>query len=429
MRILILSSTVLSVDNSFGNSFNNIFKGLNDVEIANIFCEGNTYINDLNVISYYKIEKENFIKNLINENIPTGYIVKNNENDINHTNWNKTIKFTKKIRLQIFFWMRNVLWKIGRWNSTNLRNFIIDYSPDILFFPIYYSPIMNDILYYIYSIIKVPLIGYISDDNYTLKQFNLSPLYWIDRLWYRKKVKRSIMCCKILYVISEIQKREYEKIFNIPCKILTKMYDFNDKAPKWSFNKKKLTFIYAGNIGSGRWRTLEILARVIERLNKENMICTLNIYTMTPLTWWMKHAFAHKGVIIHPPVDYKIIQQKQEETDIQVHVEGLSLSSRLTVHQSFSTKLVDFFKLGKPILAIGTKDVASISHLIENDAAIIASDEESVYNQIKRIWGHPEILEEYGLKAYECGQKHHNKKDMQFMLVNDIRIILSNKTL
>ena len=36
MKILVLSSTPWTNDNSFGNSFSNIFEGIEDVEIANI---------------------------------------------------------------------------------------------------------------------------------------------------------------------------------------------------------------------------------------------------------------------------------------------------------------------------------------------------------------------------------------------------------
>ena len=39
MRILIVSNSPWRSDNSFGNSFTNIFEGISDIEIANIYCK------------------------------------------------------------------------------------------------------------------------------------------------------------------------------------------------------------------------------------------------------------------------------------------------------------------------------------------------------------------------------------------------------
>ena len=82
---------------------------------------------------------------------------------------------------------------------------------------------------------------------------------------------------------------------------------------------------------------------------------------------------------------YEKIKELQKAADIQVHVEGLSLKARLTVHQSFSTKLVDLFALGKCIFVVGPRDVASVSHLLKNDAAIVASEENEVYIGITHV--------------------------------------------
>lgn len=57
------------------------------------------------------------------------------------------------------------------------------------------------------------MVGYISDDCYTLRQFSLSPLFWIDRLWKRRYVKRAIDECMLLYVITDRQKKRIYRDF------------------------------------------------------------------------------------------------------------------------------------------------------------------------------------------------------------------------
>ena len=83
-----------------------------------------------------------------------------------------------------------------------------DFKPDIIFQPIYYSNYILRTALFIKEYTGVPMIGYISDDCYTLKQFRLSPLYWIDRFHKRRKVKKVFLSCEFVYVISDIQKTE-----------------------------------------------------------------------------------------------------------------------------------------------------------------------------------------------------------------------------
>ena len=115
----------------------------------------------------------------------------------------------------------------------------------------------------------------------------------------------------------------------------------------------------------------------------------------------------------------------QERADILVHVEALDLKNRLTVRQSFSTKIVDYLKAARPILAVGPKDVASIDHLIRNDCAIVADNRQELESKLRAILDDKAMLNEIAQRGYECGRKHHNKQDIQTMLMNDLNSICS----
>lgn len=422
MRILVVSNTPWESNNSFGNSFGNIFDGIEDLQFANIYCrEGQP--DNKSVVQSFQITERILIENLKKkchlfhfkrptyENGKEGFLDKEPSKAFNQA---------RKLRWQVLFWGRDLIWKIGEWKSPQLLKFIDDFKPDIIFQPIYYSNYLCDIVLFIKQYTGIPMLGYISDDNYTLRQFRFSPLYWIDRLLKRRKVKAAIEKCEILYVISKTQKEEYEKIFTPPCKILTKCADFSGAMPTWSPPNKEVRLIYAGNIGSGRWKSLTFLAAAIEKLCRHGYKVKLDIYTATPLTLNMKKELDKQGSEMHGAISYGQLQQEQKRADILVHVEGLSLKSRTEVHQSFSTKLVDYFAMGKCIFAIGTRDVASIGHLIENNAAIVAEKKAEVYEKIKELLDKPEMISLYGKKAYQCGMKHHDRSKIQNMLISDL---------
>ena len=421
MKILVLSSTPWTNDNSFGNSFGNIFEGIPDIEIANIYCKYGKPNTNL-VSRFFQITEKSIFRNLKNPKVPSGKEVFMDESVPTDVVEPKSANLARKKRWVIMFWARDLIWKFGRWKSQELKDFIDDFKPDIIFQPIYYVSHMNRIANFIKKYTGVPMYGYVSDDVYTLKQFSLSPFYWINRFMCRAKVKKVVKQCEILYTISEIQRLEYEKIFKIPCKILTKSANFDEPAQVKEEYNKPLQFVFTGNIGTNRWKSLAIIANALSEINKDGVKAELRIYTGTLVTDEMKKALnIDKTSQIMGFVSSSEIPRIQSEADVLIHVESSSLQSRLWVRQSFSTKIVDYLKTARPILAVGPKEVASIEHLVRNDCAIVADNKDDLVKKLNSVLSDETKLTEIALKGYECGKKYHNKEDYNKMLVNDLK--------
>lgn len=429
MKILIVSNTPWSKENSFGNSFSNIFEGIPDLEFANISCRTVTDLDPI-VSACFEISEKSLLKHLKDKRSPSGKKIdiealKNCKKSAEESNI-KT--FARKKRWQVLFWARDIIWTLGRWKSQELLDFIDDFKPDLIFQPVYYSSYLNDIACFIQEYTNVPMLGYISDDCYTLRQFSLSPLYWIDRLHKRKKVKKTIEKCKILYVISEIQKRDYEKAFGVPCKILTKSADFTEPPQlKTSYNTP-LQLVFTGNIGTNRWKSLAVIAQVLQELNQNGTKAELRIYTATPLTAKMQKALNIDGTsYLMGAVPASAIPQIQSEADMLVHVEALDLKNKLAVRQSFSTKLVDYFKAARPILAVGPKDVASIDHLLQNNCALVADNAADLAVMLSDCLENPKRLHTLAENAFLCGKRHHNAAQMKEMLCADLKKTVASR--
>lgn len=429
MKILIVSNTPWSKENSFGNSFSNIFEGIPDLEFANISCRTVTDLDPI-VSACFEISEKSLLKHLKDKRSPSGKKIdiealKNCKKSAEESNI-KT--FARKKRWQVLFWARDIIWTLGRWKSQELLDFIDDFKPDLIFQPVYYSSYLNDIACFIQEYTNVPMLGYISDDCYTLRQFSLSPLYWIDRLHKRKKVKKTIEKCKILYVISEIQKRDYEKAFGVPCKILTKSADFTEPPQlKTSYNTP-LQLVFTGNIGTNRWKSLAVIAQALQELNQNGTKAELRIYTATPLTAKMQKALQIDGAsYLMGTVPASAIPQIQSEADMLVHVEAMDLKNKLAVRQSFSTKLVDYFKAARPILAVGPKDVASIDHLLQNNCALVADNAADLAVMLSDCLENPKRLHTLVENAFLCGKRHHDAAQMKEMLYADLKNTVASR--
>lgn len=429
MKVLILSNTPWREDNSFGNSFSNIFGNIPNLEIANIFFKYGEPDNNI-VKRYFQITEKSLINNLKDKTQPSGseiFVNKTKPTELNEKE-RQMLDSARKKRWMLMFWARDFIWKIGRWCSPELKAFIDDFKPDIIFQPIYYSNYILRTALFIKEYTGVPMIGYISDDCYTLKQFRLSPLYWIDRFHKRRKVKKVFLSCEFVYVISDIQKTEYEKIFKKPCKVLTKCADFSSEPDLKQTVGNPIKLVYTGNLGSERWKSISLITDALKKINSNGKKAELHIYSETPLTkrQLRKISDGHNA-FFDGSVKSSEIESIQKDADILIHVEGLSLKSELQAHQSFSTKIVDYLKNARAVFVVGARNTASVDYFLKNDIGIVATDKKSVYDCLCKYINNPDIIREYSKKAYFYGKGNHSQDRIKNMVYNDIFDTVENK--
>lgn len=423
MKVLVLSNTPWDVNNSFGNSYSNIFGGMENLEFANIYCRAGQPNNELN-IQYFQIPTSDMAKSIIKRRHKTGKRVQKTAGSAKELDSvsSNLFSFSRKHRWILLLWAREVIWRLGKWKTKELLDFLDGFEPELIFQPIYgqgYSYLANMALF-IKKHTGVPMVGYVSDDCYTLRQFSLSPLYWIDRLMRRPKLGKLMRSCEWMYVISDIQKQEYEKMLGIPCKVLTKGAEFAERPP-YERRDEVIHMVFAGNIGEGRWKSLGVIGEVLEEVNQGGTKIDLSVYTATPMTGKMKKSLTRPGIKLLAPVPSKALPAIFESMDILVHVESTDLKARLLVHQSFSTKLVDYFGAGRTVLAYGPDDVASVKSLKDRDAALVATEKEECRKLLHDILKNPDLLAEYAEKSWQAGARYHQIDTIQDMLWEDMQ--------
>lgn len=448
MRVIVVSNTPWAIDNSFGSSYSNIFGGLPGLEFANVYCRAGAPNNDL-VSAYFQITEKSLLQNLVRPSVPSGrtFAASAKEptldprtSELGATkdgpllitkNERKGLDLARKRRLQVFFWARDLIWAVGRWRSRELRQFIADFKPDLVFQPIYYSSYLSALALYVQDWAQVPMVGYVSDDVYTLRQFSLSPLYWIDRLIKRRRVRRVIDRCEYLYVISEVQRIEYDRIFGKDCRVLAKCADFSlavanlEQSSCPTCGTEGVSLVFTGNVGAGRWRTLSLVVDALEEMRSYGLAARLTTYTGTPVTPGMRRALERDGVSsVHRLIPAEEVSRVQSEADILVHVEGLDLRSRRQVHQSFSTKIVDYLAQARAIFAVGPADAASIQHLRENDAAVVVSDAKQIPVRLAEIVADDSLRAAYAARAVECVRRHHDCRTVQGRLLLELQEVV-----
>ena len=430
MRVLFVSSSPLKKEISIGNTFINLFGNMEDVELASIYTRGG--VPDLEISQAFCITEKMLVNNIFKKT-PVGKRVDVKEEhrkniDALAENDTKGVKFAKAKRWTVLFWLQDLIWKIGRWKkSKELKSFIKDFKPDIIFTVLSNSCYLNNLILQTVKVSGAPLVLYAWDNNYSLKQFMFSPLRWIKHLIDRRSMRKVAKRADLFYVISEVQKKDYEKAFKKECIVLTKGADFEGEAPVKTEYNTPLQLVFTGNIGLKRWKSLAHIANVLEKINSNGVEAQLRIYTGSALTKKMNKALNRgESSIVMGKISQSDVLKIQHDADILVHVEAQDLKNKLLVRQSFSTKLVDYFAQGRPILAYGPKSVASIDHLVKNECAVISGNENELYEKLSNILKNKESLDLISRKAWLCGCENHNKRTINSRLRNNFDNILSH---
>ena len=418
VNILFISMSPIHRGVNIGNTFLNVLDGISGITFSGVYTKNGAPGKELQ--NAFRLNEKMILKKALHKSNTVGEVVEaRSDGAVAETD--KLVAFAKKKRFTAFFWAQAMVWALPYWKSGALNDFLDAVQPDVLFTLLSDSVVLNKLIAYIQDYTKKPLVVYAWDNNYTLKMGAVSPLRrlnrHINRIYMRKTVRRAAQ----MYVISDVQKRDYEKEFGVPCKVLTKSSDFSGEPPLKTQYDSPLQLVFTGNIGTNRWKSLAMIAEALESINQNGVRAQLRIYTATPLTQKMENALRKKDAsFIMGSVPASEIPRIQSEADMLVHVESFDRKARLQVRQSFSTKLVDYFRVARPILAVGPRDVASIEHLIRNDCALTASSAEEVRQALLSVLGGPDKLNDLSKKAYACGRRNHDAAAMHGMLQADL---------
>ena len=419
MRVLVISNSEWDDSASFGNTFTNLFAGVEDLCLANVFCREGT--PDTKTCSrFLKISERTILKG-------EPAVAVSAERKVEQGASGAT-SFFKKHRWTIFFWARELIWATNRWKCKALDDFVRDFAPDLILLMIYPYSYINKLALYISKMFNVPMVTHVSDDDYSLRQRSWSPLYWLNRLYQRKWIKRAVENSRALYCMTEMQMEEYGRYFTTPCKLLVKGVDTgSEPAPRVSESVKR--FFYAGNLGDGRWKSLLSVARALSGLNRDGVVATLDIFTPTPLSEGAKRAFsACRGTTLSGKIPYGEVCRRQESSDVLVHVESFVKKYALRVRHSFSTKIVDYLARRRCVLAVGPSFVASMDYLMRKDCAVTATSEAEISARLNDLISRPGMIEEYADKGYECGKRDFDLSKIRKAFIDDLGRVIDESS-
>ncbi len=413
MKILIL--TVESWNSKFGvNTFSSIFQNVQNSEYANICIRDE--IPDSNFCKrYFRISEPKIIRSVILRNTKTGKEVFCNQafDSVDK----KDLSFKKNLynknrhkRSYVKLMIRELFWKLGVWKTKELKNFLSDFSPDVIAYEMSGYLHFNRLCRFAVKYTNAKSIGYFWDDNFTYKQRKCTPGFLAFRFLQRKSLKKLASSTDAFWAITDKTKREADKFFGIDSTVLTKPIFFKKDETFKSYSvNSPIQMLYTGNLLIGRWESICYVSQAIDRINEEGEKIHLDIYTSSYIPKDEKNKLS-PYVCVHEPIPQEQVLELQKKADVLLFVEAVCSSQSKIARLSFSTKITDYLHSGKCIFAIGDSDTAPIEYLKSQNAALCADSYENVYTELKALADNPDIILEMAKKAYDCGERNHSSE-------------------
>lgn len=423
IKVLLLVAEAWREDSAGGNVLCNFFEGM-DAEFAQVYCDSLLPANFV-CTRYFQISFLSMVKNFLLHK-PVGREL---ETDIQNrqdaqalaVKENDLFNFFRIFRLNIFVTLKQIICALSNWKTPALEKFVLDFRPDVIFAPCYASPFMLSLTRYIKDLTGKKVVTFSGDDHYSLRQFSLSPFYWISRLYIRRCLKKTFPYYDLYYSMSEDEIRELSPVVGVPMKILRKGFA-PTSGRSWGKPCGSIRLVYAGGLYISRWRILARIGKTLKRINKEQIKIQLHIYSGTPVSRRQRRLL-HNGrdTFLHKPVSQKELTEIYGQSHIALHVESLSLKNRYTTRLSFSTKITDCLRSGCAVMAVAWKEHTGLKYLKENNAAVCVEKIKGLEPALVRILERPSLIAEYAGRAAALGQKNHDIHIIQKELFNDLK--------
>lgn len=307
---------------------------------------------------------------------------------------------------------RDQVWLRSDFKGSLLMDFLEDFRPEVIFSLRFYSRRMLYMERLLHSVTGAPVIVFTGDDEYSLRQLNISPFYWCRKLLFRKDLRKTAPVYAKYLTLSERQSRQMEEELGVSAGVLRKGGSFEEYREKPAAGPIRI--VYAGRLYCNRKKTLAAIAKALSLINRNEVLMTLEIYTKEKLTQKeRKQLHDERSVFLKSFVSPESLEEIYQAADVALLAESFDLKNKLLTKYSFSTKIVDCLASSCAVLAVGPYENEGIRYLKKNKAAICIGSPENIYPVLSRLAGHRDKIELYRRRAWELGRKEHQEEKIR----------------
>lgn len=425
-RILIVGHNVLDKRTAFGKTLISFFKGWDNDYIAQLYFHSEVPTCDI-CSNYFRITDVEIFHNVFRRHKNVGkkfdaYQIdeKRSSSRTDKGLQSKIYSFGRK-RSSLIYMARNFIWKHAKWFSEELRKWINDFSPKVIFFVAGDYAFAYDITFKLAEEFNIPVVMYCCDDFFINRA---NPQSVLSKKVYKELMKSVRRCMTKTYAVITICDKmtdAYKKVFDKPIYTVYTGYSTIVSPAE----EKKKSVVYLGNLGYNRADSLVDIGRALKEISAETGInLQLDVYSSENRPKILRKLKLKNGIDFHGAVGADEVRKIISESVLVLHVESFKKKNIYKVEYSVSTKIADLLVSGVCIFAYGPDKVASMEYLADNSAAIVVNDKTRLKAELLNAISDGEFRSYFIKNAQILADKNHNSRDV----AKNVRdIILSAK--
>lgn len=311
--------------------------------------------------------------------------------------------------------LRGLLWRKRLWCTDKLNKWLDEFKPECVFLSYSDDYFIPQIALYVAERFNIPIVNSILDDYYFNTHFSLNPLYWWYKLTYKKLIRKVLAHKGSAIYISDKIRDKYNSDLGLDGETIY-LNSTVKRKPFAPVNTEKPLITYFGNIGMGRNHALNDIAYA---LGKIKPAYKLEVYSGSkdPHEYdvFKDNPYLYYGGTI----PYEQVQEKMQNSDVTVIVEGFLPKDIDLSRYSLSTKAADALASGATILTYGSQETGIVEYMQSTKAAYVCTDKNELEGVIREMLSTPEKQKEYYEQQIVMTHEHHNveKSCEMFMIV------------
>lgn len=398
MKVLVLSHNSIFSNTNMGITASGLLASLEVSSICQINIRDNTEPNV--IVPTYIMKEKQLVKSIFTRKNYWYSSNSNSREDHNKSNYVESQRNSFKLIL------RHIVWKIGKWKTKDLYNWIDNEKPTIIFVMPGDSTFIYDLAIHLSKKFNINIVTYFGDDY---SQGISSSNKLISRIYTNiifGRIKNLVNNSSGLVYISDSLNFYYNKMFNKPG--ITIMTPYTVEGRKKNHSGIPYRMVYIGNLTSGRFNSIKQISETLDTVNKDSLKINLDIYA-PPLVGSNLHDLESQYVSYKGFIDSQKVDEVIDNSDILLHVETFDSSLFSSVKHSFSTKIANYLSSNRIIFSFGPDGLNSIDYLKSKNLAIVANSEEELSSKISKLLD-SSFTKQIVENALQCSKLYHNKK-------------------
>lgn len=408
MKVLIISHLPVATQNNMGKTFLSLFSRFSREELCQLYIYPAIPDTD-RCASFYRVTDKEVVRSYLGKRRIGGEVCRRQITEsqgLYEHKEDESFYRNRKNKSAFRRLARDAMWSLAPWYNKGLIRWLDEQKPTCIFVAPGVAKFLHNIALKIAKERNIPIITYICDEYYFVKE----PSFGLDRLRLRllkKKIDALMANSRHLVVICDELKEAYGEKFGLPVTTLMTGTNYTP-AERISSVSQPRQIAYFGNIRCNRYLSLAQIGGELDAINKERGTqYKLKIYTSEKDPVFLEPLRAVESIELCGFIMGEEFDRVFHSAQLLLHAEAFDEVSIDFTQHSVSTKIADSLASGIPLLAYGPECISSMKHLIRNRCALIATSPQELRQMLLTAFEDEEARAAAARNGLAAAEKYH----------------------